>query len=72
MEELQAALSLMQKICDTTLSLEDLKDLSLEISEKQRIIDTFDSARCTTELERMKKIMQKVDRGETLFQGGKQ
>ena len=72
MEELQAALSLMQKICDTTLSLDSLKDLALDVSEKQRIVDAYDSARCTTELDRMKKIIRKVDNGETLFQGEKQ
>ena len=70
MEKLEAAISLMQKICDISISMEDLKDLTVDVAEKQRIVDTIDSARCTTELERMKQIYKKVENGKTIIQGG--
>lgn len=70
MEKLQAAISLMQRICDFTVCVDDLKDLTIDVAEKQRIVDTIDSARCSTELERMKQIIKIVENGETLVQGG--
>lgn len=70
MENLREALSLMQKICDFNVSVEDLKDLSIDTTEKQRIINTIDSARCATELGKIKQIIDKVENGETLIQGG--
>ena len=70
MEKLREAFLLMQRICDFIVSVEDLKDLTVDVAEKQRIVDTIDSARCATELDRMKQIMNKVENGETLIQGG--
>lgn len=72
MEKLQAVLDLMQKICDTSFSIDDLDDLTIDVAAKQCLVDTFDNARCTKELDRMKQLIKKVEKGETLFQGGNQ
>ena len=69
MEKLQAVISLMEKICDFKVSVDDLNDLTIDVTEKQRIIDTIDNARCTAELERMKQIIKIVENGGTLVQG---
>ena len=70
MKKIKEALSLMQKICDFNVSVDDLKDLSIDMTEKQQIVDTIDRARCATELDRMKQIIKKVENRETLIQGG--
>jgi hypothetical protein len=70
MEKLYEALSLMQKICDFNVSVDDLKDFTIDITDKQWIVNTVDNARCAIELDRMKQIIKKVENGKTLIQGG--
>lgn len=70
MEKLKEALTLMQKICDFNVSVDDLKDYTIDTDDKQWIVDTVDNARCAIELDRMKQIIKKVENGETLIQGG--
>ncbi|MBR4647307.1 MAG: hypothetical protein IKO75_09370 [Bacteroidales bacterium] len=69
MNKINEALDLIQKICDINLDIDDLTELDLNTEEKKAILDFYNSARCYSQLDRMKEIIRKVNNGETMWQG---
>lgn len=66
MQKLNEVIDLMQKICNINISLEDLDALQTDISEKQEIISNIDNAKCVTQLQHIKDIINKVESKQTL------
>ena len=59
----------MQRMCDFNLDTDDLAGLNANVEAKKALIDTYNSARCTAQLDKMKEIIRKVENGETMWQG---
>ena len=59
----------MKKLCDINITIEDLKELQADIEDKKQLVDCIEKSKESIELERIKEIMDKVDNGETIFQG---
>lgn len=70
MSKINEIQTLIQKVCDFSVKLEDLADLQIDSTDKQFIVDTVNAAKCAKELQRMKDIIKKVEAGETFIQGG--
>ena len=69
MTKLDECISLMKKLCDINITIEDLKELQADIEDKKQLVDCIEKSKESIELERIKEIMDKVDNGETIFQG---
>lgn len=69
MNKIYEALDLIQKICDINLDIDDLRELNLNKEDKKAILDFYNSALCSSQLDRMKEIIRKVNNGETMWQG---
>ena len=69
MDKLNEAIELIQKICDINVSIEDLADLNVDVEVKKEIVNNFKNAQCAYQLDRIKRIMNKVDNGKTMHQG---
>lgn len=62
MKKLEEALSLMNKLCNTSVTKEDIPDeLIKDIEEKTRIVNMIDNAKAAVELQYIKDLMHKVD-----------
>lgn len=69
MDKLNEAIELMQKICDINVSIEDLADLNVDVEVKKEIVSSFNDAKCSDQLDRIKQIMNKVENSKTMYQG---
>jgi len=69
MNKIFEVLDLIQKIRDISLDIDDLTELSLNMEQKKEILDFYNNARCSSQLERIKEIIRKVNNGETMWQG---
>lgn len=70
--KLSDAMRLMQRICDTNVTMSDLDNLSVDIEEKRQILSLIDDAKCTEELNRIKELIAIVEKGNTVVQGGQE
>ncbi len=62
MEKLQEALSLMNALCNTSVSIDDLSDeLTKDVAEKTAFIKMYDNAKASIDLQFIKDLMRRVD-----------
>lgn len=66
MSKLNEIKELINKICDMTISEEELSDLMIASDEKQELVNAFNDAKASKDLERVKEIIRKVENRETL------
>lgn len=69
MRKLNEIKELINKICDMTISEEELSDLMIASDEKQELVNAVNDAKASKDLERVKEIIRKVEKRETLSQG---
>ena len=65
MDKLNEVKKLVQKLRDTKITVDDLSNLQIDPIRKQEIVDEFN-----IELNRVLYIMDKIDSGNTMHQGG--
>ena len=71
MDKLNEAIDLMQKLCNIKITIDDLYNLQIDTTSKQEIVDTINNnARLQKVLNRVLDIMNKVESGNTMYQGG--
>ncbi|MBR4349908.1 MAG: hypothetical protein IKO34_03435 [Bacteroidales bacterium] len=70
MDKLNEAIDLMQKLCNINITIDDLYNLQIDTNSKQEIVDTINNARLQKVLNRVLDIMNKVESGNTMHQGG--
>lgn len=70
MDKLNEAIDLMQKLCNIKITIDDLYNLQIDTISKQEIVDTINNARLQKVLNRVLDIMNKVESGNTMHQGG--
>ena len=71
MDNLNEAIDLMQKLCNIKITIDDLYNLQIDTTSKQEIVDTINNnARLQKVLNRVLDIMNKVESGNTMHQGG--
>lgn len=69
MRKLNEIKELINKKCDMTISEEELPDLMIASDEKQELVNAVNDAKASKDLERVKEIIRKVEKRETLSQG---
>lgn len=69
MKKVNEVIELIKKVCDTEFSIKDLGNLNVDVDEKKELVAMYDIARSTLQLDRMKEIIKKVEKGMTLYQG---
>ena len=65
MDKLNEVKKLVQKLRDTKITVDDLSNLQIDPIRKQEFVDEFN-----IELNRVLDIMDKIDSGNTMHQGG--
>lgn len=70
MDKLSEAIDLMQKLCDIKITVDDLYNLQIDTTSKQEIVDVINNSRLQKVLNRVLDIMNKVESGNTMHQGG--
>ena len=62
MDKLQEALSLMNALCNTSVSIDDISDrLTKDVDEKTAIVKMIDNAKAAVKLQYVKDLMRRVD-----------
>ena len=70
MDKLNEAIDLMQKLCNIKITIDDLYNLQIDTTSKQEIVDVINNSRLQKVLNRVLDIMNKVESGNTMYQGG--
>ena len=70
MDKLNEAIDLMQKLCNIKITIDDLYNLQIDTTSKQEIVDVINNSRLQKVLNRVLDIMNKVESGNTMHQGG--
>ena len=62
MKKLKEALSLMNALCNTSVTIDDVSDrLTKDVAEKKAIVKMIDDAKAAVELQHIKDLIRKVD-----------
>lgn len=61
MSNLHEAFDLMSKLCNVSVSDAEIEELIKNVEEKKKFIRQYDIARCASQLQRIKEIIQKVE-----------
>lgn len=62
MEKLQEALTLMNELCNTSVTIDDISDrLTKDVAEKTAIVKMIDDAKAAVKLQYLQDLMRRVD-----------
>ena len=62
MQEIKESFELMNKLCGTNITIDDIDDTFIsDIEEKKKIVYAIDKAKAAVELDTIKKFMDRLD-----------